>query len=251
MLSAAIALAARRTRTLSASGAIAAVVIGAACTAAGWSWAVVLIVFFATSSALSRIGGHSGKGGIEDVVDKGGERDALQVVANGGVFAFAAVLSVFFPSDGWLAFAAGAIAASTADTWATEVGGRSRSDPVSVTTGRRVPPGTSGGISLNGSAASVAGAALIAFVTFLVGWHSDAVWAAVTGGIAGSLIDSILGAAFQVRRWCDQCKRGTEKAVHGCGTNTRIIGGIRWIDNDVVNMMSTMAGALTGALWLL
>jgi uncharacterized membrane protein len=71
---------------------------------------------------------------------------------------------------------------------------------------------------------------------------------ALVGGLAGSTVDSLLGATVQQRRWCDQCKSPTERPRHNCGTATRFVGGIPWIDNDVVNVTSTLAGALLGLL---
>src|SRR3569833_1751003 len=122
MLSLVIALVARRARSLSTSGAAAAVVVGTLAVAAGWSWGLLLILYFASSTLLSRIGKAEKERRTADVVEKGGERDAWQVFANGGVFAGAAVGSLVWPSPAWLALGAGALAASASDTWATEIG---------------------------------------------------------------------------------------------------------------------------------
>jgi uncharacterized protein (TIGR00297 family) len=183
----------------------------------------------------------------EHVVAKGGPRDAAQVRANGGVFALAALLSLVGDTVDWSALAVGALAAAASDTWATEVGTLGGRAPRSIVTWRRVPPGTSGGVSAAGVAAAVAGAAFVAVVAALVGWRGVA-GAAFLAGVAGSTLDSVLGATVQVRRWCDRCGAPTERATHGCGASTRVIGGVRWIDNDVVNAVSTAAGGLIGLL---
>jgi uncharacterized membrane protein len=102
-------------------------------------------------------------------------------------------------------------------------------------------------VSAAGVAAAVAGAAFVAAVAALVGWRG-ASGAALLAGVAGSTLDSILGATVQARRWCDRCAAPTERATHLCGAATRVIGGVRWIDNDVVNAVSTAAGGLIALL---
>jgi uncharacterized membrane protein len=111
-----------------------------------------------------------------------------------------------------------------------------------------VPTGTSGGVSAPGIAAAVAGATFIACASAALGWPRDTAAAALVGGLAGSTIDSLLGATVQVRRWCDRCNAPTERATHSCGATTRVVAGIAWLDNDVVNALSTAAGGLLGLL---
>src|SRR3954464_8873352 len=86
----AIALAARRAGSLANSGAFAAVLVGTAAVAAGWSWGALLVLYFVSSSALSHAGGAEKERRTSGVVAKGGARDAVQVIANGGVFALCA-----------------------------------------------------------------------------------------------------------------------------------------------------------------
>lgn len=245
----AIAYAARRTRSLSSGGALAAVVVGATAIAAGWSWGALLIAFFVSSTAMSHYRAPVKTARTASIVEKGNERDAKQVLANGGVFALAAALSLLTPSWlSWQALAVGALAASTSDTWATEIGTLSNSTPRTIVGWRQVPPGTSGGVTTLGALAAIAGAAFIALVALVVGWPRGILVAALLGGIFGSTVDSLLGATLQTRRWCELCDRPTERVVHGCGTETRTAGGISWLDNDVVNLVSTAAGGLLAAL---
>jgi uncharacterized protein (TIGR00297 family) len=227
LLSVLIALAARRARSLATSGAIAASVVGTISIAAGWSWGVLLIAMFLSASALSRLGERQKAERVGAIVEKSGERDAAQVLANGGVYAAAA----------------GALAASAADTWATEIGTLARAAPISIISGRRVAPGTSGGVSLLGTVASVGGALLIGVIGALAGWPVPFA-AIVLGGVAGALADSLLGATLQARRWCDLCEVSTERAVHSCGTPTRHSGGLAGLNNDTVNALCSGVGAL-------
>lgn len=243
-----IAVAARRTRSLSMSGAVAAVIVGIICSAAGTSWAVMVIAFFALSTALGRIRADVRARRIGAIVAKGGPRDAYQVLANGGVFAAAALGHLLHPSTSWLALGGGALAAAAADTWATEIGSLSDRPPRDILRWRPVAPGTSGGVTVAGTMASVAGSIFVGAMAVLAGWPWPAVIATVVGGIVGALGDSILGAAVQVRRWCDRCDSATEQTVHLCGTGTRISGGIPWIDNDTVNLVSVVLGGATALI---
>ena len=252
LLALAIALVARRARALSSSGAAAAVVVGTACVAAGWSWGALLVAFFIASTLLSRLGRARKEVRTRGIVAKGGERDLVQVLANGGPFAAAALGSLALPHPLWAAFGAASLAASTADTWATEIGTLAGAEPRSVLSWKRVPAGTSGGITLPGTLGSIAGALFVAALALALGWPGSAAAGALVGGVAGATMDTLIGASAQARRWCDRCEGGTERMVHDCGTATRHAGGIAWLDNDLVNLLASFTGAATGVVvaWL-
>ena len=250
LLAALIALVARRTRSLSPSGAIAATIVGTLAVAAGWSWGVLLIVYFAASSLLSHVGRSAKERRTASVVAKAGPRDAAQVLANGATFAAAALFVLLKPDVRWIALGAGSLAASSADTWATEIGTLFGGNPRSILTWRTIPVGTSGGVSLIGSLAAVGGAIFVALVAASLGWTWIVCRNVMIGGIAGAFVDSLLGATLQSRRWCDACSRGTERLIHDCGAHTRPHGGFFWMDNDLVNFLSSAAGGLLAMmLW--
>ncbi len=248
----AIAAAAHRARALSRDGAGAAVAVGTAAMAAGWKWGALLLFFFLSSTLLSRAGAGIKAARAAGMLDKGGSggagRDAIQVLANGGVFALAALLSLTGATTWWGAVAAGALAASTADTWATEVGMLARQAPRSITSGRVVPVGASGGVTVAGSIAMVLGALAIGAAA---AWGSGswygvpAVWA---GGVAGAVADSLLGATVQERRHCPRCRVWTEARRHECGSPTDVAGGVPGLDNDRVNLACALIGGLVAGL---
>lgn len=249
LLASAIAMAGRGARSLSPGGAVAAVAVGTAAATAGWNWAGILILFFVTSSALSRFRHAARESRISSIVEKGDERDAWQVMANGGVFAVAAILAAGGASIGWnwgmLGF--GALAAATSDTWATEIGTLAGRPPRSIVSLQALPPGTSGGITLPGIVASLVGASLIAVAAYVTG-AVDNPGPVLAGGIAGSLADSLVGATIQERRWCDECSQSTERRIHSCSRATRIVGGVPGARNDFVNVVCTIVGALVAAI---
>jgi uncharacterized protein (TIGR00297 family) len=199
--------------------------------------ASTLLSQFRRGEKIHRVGGR---------MEKTGARDAVQVASNGGLFVLAALVYWVSPQWAWQAIGAGALAASAADTWATELGSLARSLPRSIITRERVAPGTSGGVTLLGTAASALGALFVASIVVALGWPVPAFWAALAGGILGSLIDSVLGATAQARFWCASCGLATERRVHGCGTTTAHRGGLPWLNNDGVNTLATAAGAAVG-----
>lgn len=248
VLAGVLALAARATRSLSRSGALVAVGVGTGAAAAGWSWAALLIVFFLASSALSRFRHAARDARVGAIVEKGDERDAWQVLANGGVFAACALAAAATGETLWAAMSLGALAAATADTWATEIGTLAGGAPRSIVSLRSLPAGTSGGVTLPGTLASLAGAALIAMVAHVAGMSRVGFGVVFAGGVAGSLADSLVGATVQERRWCDRCDSATERRVHHCGAPTRVTGGVRGARNDLVNLVCTLVGGMVAVL---
>jgi uncharacterized protein (TIGR00297 family) len=237
-----VALVAYLARLLTLGGALAATFVGGAAMIGGARWVVMLLFFFVTSNGLSHWRRRERDRLVGSFIEKGERRDAWQVLANGGVFAVAALLATYADEFTWQAVGIGAIAAATADTWSTETGTVLGGTPIDILSGRQVAPGTSGGITIAGSATAVVAAILAAFVASAVDWSTPA-FAIITGGLVGALADSLLGSTVQERRWCTSCDVATERRTHSCGTTTMHRGGIRGCDNDVVNLLSTIAGA--------
>jgi uncharacterized protein (TIGR00297 family) len=235
--------------SLSPSGAVAAMVVGSLTFGlGGWQWGVLLALFFVSSSLLSHYKEREKKV-VAEKFDKGHRRDMAQVFANGGLGTVIAVLSVLFPSPIWLGIFVGVMGTVTADTWATELGTLSKRPPRLITTGKVVPVGTSGGVSLLGTAVSLLGGLLIGVTAavLLQNWALAPLGA--IGGLCGSLFDSLLGATAQQIYYCDVCQKETEKKVH-CGQTTRPFKGWRWMNNDLVNLLASLAGGLVVVLLL-
>lgn len=254
-----VAGSAYRFKLLTRSGALAAFGLGAVVFGfGGWGWALVLIGFFISSSGLSLLFKKKKKS-VEKMYSKGSRRDAAQVLANGGVAGIFALLSVFLPDSimPWIGFCS-ALAAANSDTWATELGILNRKPPLMVLTGRAVEPGTSGAVSLVGTLAATAGAALIGLLAWLANPLSDmmseSLWLVglvLIAGLAGSFIDSILGATVQAVYTCPKCIKETEKhPLHNCGSTTTIIRGWKWLNNDLVNFGCTFSGAILALILL-
>jgi uncharacterized protein (TIGR00297 family) len=246
-----VAYLAYRAHSLDKSGAVAATLVGTVIFGiGGWQWAVLLLTFFFTSSGLSRLFKRQ-KAGLSEKFSKGHERDAGQVFGNGGLATLFAALHALYPESilPWLGFAA-SLAAVNADTWATELGVLNPTPPRMIThLAKRVEMGTSGGVSLFGTLASLLGSAIIALPAVLfspTGTLNTAHLLLLTAaGLSGSLFDSLLGATVQAMYYCPTDNKETEKhPLHTCGTRTVHIRGWEWLNNDWVNFACGAFGVL-------
>lgn len=251
-----IGLLALRAGALNRSGALAATIVGGLIFGlGGLGWATLLLTFFISSSLLSRLFAGR-KRTLSEKFSKGSCRDWAQVTANGGLGALLAVAQALYPDQAWIwAAFVGAMAAVNADTWATELGVLNPTPPRLITNGRIVERGASGAVSLWGSLAALGGAGLIALLaTLFAGEQASAILVAGTlGGLSGSFFDSVLGATVQAIYWCPACEKETERhSRHTCGSETRQFRGWRWLDNDWVNWLASLAGALVAlGIWQL
>ena len=180
----------------------------------------MLMFFFVTSSALTRFLRPAAFEGADS--DAGG-RLGGQVLANAGVAAAAAVAArLLSPHVPWEAAFAGALAAATADTWASEVGEWRRATTRLITSWRRVDPGVDGGVSWPGSIAAAAAALAVAALGAVAFDAPSLLWPVALGGMAGTTVDSLAGALVEGRR--------------------------PWLANDTINWLATATGAVVALL---
>ena len=259
-------------KSLNWSGALAAVMVGAVSLAANAVFGSVLLAFFISSSALTKYGNER-KARIEDGHKAGGQRDWVQVAANGGLPTAFAGAHIALRGLSAPVFDAAADPVSTAlacaylcyysccagDTWSSELGVLSKAEPILITTLRRCKRGTNGGVSPLGTGAAlggglVCGAAAVGFGTLAAAPASGAVWAAlplcVGAGLFGSMVDSLLGATLQFSGF-DPVKG---KVVNKPGPGVTRISGLNFLDNHAVNFVSALITSAAGAavgLWLM
>lgn len=209
-------------KSLSKDGAAAAVTVGFLSMGASYRFGATLLSFYYSSSKLTKVG-HTRKAELEESVKEGGQRTYVQVFSCsiiGVAIAVAHVVCFGFEGDHTaLSFASasgrlsavlrcaylGHFACCAADTWASEVGTLASGQPWLMTSCKKVPPGTNGGVSLLGTAAAMAGGAFMGLVFWLAGWlqmgRPDALTAellplvliGLLAGLVGSTIDSALG----------------------------------------------------------
>lgn len=255
--SAVVAIFAYRRSSLSFSGMMAAMLMGTLYYALGsMVWYGTLLAFFISSTLLSKVKKRM-KASYEANYEKTGRRDAGQVFANGGIGMVLCVLYAIWPEPLILWAYIGVMATVTADTWATEIGSLSRAQPRSVLTWKQIPTGTSGGISALGTSAAVAGGLFIGCGAVVFQWFANAslldwpeallfIAISMIAGTAGAMVDSVMGATVQVMYRCSQCGSVVERRDH-CGHAADHIRGLRWMNNDRVNLISSCAGGLLAA----
>jgi uncharacterized protein (TIGR00297 family) len=250
----AFALTAIAARAIDRRGLLASIAVGyPILLGGGWKWFVIVASFFVLGVAFTWYR-YEYKKSIGTAQEKGGTRNWPNILANGGV---ASLLGAGELLGGGLTFALlylGAVSAAASDTVATELGLLNKSPPRLVTDPRRVvSPGTSGGVSAMGLLGAVLASALIGLVAGVLGMVDGVqaayvVAVAVVGGFLGSLADSVAGATLQRKSFCVVCGKPSENLVH-CGEPTRHSSGLYVVDNHVVNVVATVAGAL-GSLGL-
>ncbi|MBW3583302.1 MAG: DUF92 domain-containing protein [Euryarchaeota archaeon] len=160
-------------------------------------WFILLVVFTATSFLATRIG-YDKKRQRHMHEPRGGRRGWKNVLANGLTATVVAAAGFWVAPERLALPFAVAVAAAAADTFASELGGLADEAVLITDPTRRVPPGTNGGVSVPGFAASALGAGLVAGVAhLLIPLDWDHVTLVVLLGLSGSIIDSFLGATWE------------------------------------------------------
>lgn len=197
----AVAIAGWLARTVTLPGAMVGFVIGVAVWAgAGWQGWVLLLCAFATAVVTTKLGAKR-KALLGIGEDRGGRRGAGNAIANTGLAAWlAAVAALSIYRDAALAAFAGALVAGASDTVASEIGKAYGRRTWLVTTFRPVPPGTSGALSSEGTAAGAAAALLLSMIAAALGLIPKTLVVPIAGAaVAAGLIESVLGSTLEPR----------------------------------------------------
>ena len=239
-----VALAGYRLNSLTLTGAITAILVGAAVyTGFKLEGLALLGAFFASSSLWSKYK-STAKKSLEEKLAKGGTRDWLQVLANGGAASLFSLLYSIQPNQSLLLGFIVSLASANSDTWASEIGSLSKKNPIYIRTFKRVERGTSGAISGLGSTAAIAGSFFISALSyFLFQLNLFFVILIFLFGYIGNVIDTLFGALYQQVYVCGQCGITTEKKSH-CQIPTTRIKGYTLVDNDMVNFLSGFIAAV-------
>lgn len=194
-----VALAGWRAHTVTVAGAVVGACIGIAVyLGTGWNgWAMLLAAFLAAAIATRAGFRRKAAAGIAEA--RGGRRGPGNAVANTGIAAWAALLSAGIPDASLTRLAmVAALATSASDTVASEVGKAWGRTTWLVTGFRRVPPGTSGAVSVEGT---IAGIGCAAILSGLAVWLAliPAAWlvAVVVAATLASIVESVLGATLE------------------------------------------------------
>jgi uncharacterized protein (TIGR00297 family) len=174
---------------------------------------VVLALMFFVGTALTRWR-YAGKARLGVAEEKGGARGVSHALANAGVAALGAIVA-WLTGEWWGAVAfAGALATASMDTAGSEVGPLLGKRTVSLRDFRPVPPGTEGAVSLEGTVAGIAAAAVLAAAGWLVSLYpAGAAAAVVAGAVLGNLYEGVAGS----RHWLSHAWLNATNTLVGAG----------------------------------
>ena len=211
----------------------------------GWAGFLALAATFFFTVAAGKISGVKRERVEKELHAKTGARDAMQIFCNVFTGTLMLVLYRLTAYRGFLWAYGGAMAASLADSMASELGVLSRRPPRDILTWKPVPPGLSGGVTALGFGMSLLGAALLALLYALPkdGPGFAAFLDVTAAGFFAAVCDSALGSGVQVKYRCGVCGKLTEKPTH-CDAPGTPEQGVRWMTNDAVNLCNNVLGAL-------
>ena len=251
LLTPAIIAFAYKKRALTVSGILAAIAVDILISVSLGNFGFcILFAFFAGGIVVDKIK-KTRQNENQSLEKRGDCRDHVQVLANSFIAtAFAILFAVTSKKVFLLAFVA-AIAEALADTVASSIGVMSGK---AYDVFRRKPcePGISGGMSLLGTVSSLLAAAIIAFFAYLFSRINGAeVVIVILSAFLGAIFDSFLGSVVQVKYKCKSCGKVLEREEH-CGERTEKYSGVKFVNNDVVNLLSTFfAGILASVIYIL
>jgi len=250
VLSFVISYIAYQRKSLSLSGFLTATIMGTLFYMFGsyvvWS---ILIFFFLSSSLISKFS--------EEEVKSGG-RNYIQVLSNAMVSLVFLTLFYIMKDTTFLIVAVVAIAASTADTWASEIGRISKGKTCSILNFKPMEKGLSGAISLVGMLASLIGPFIIGimfvllyFIEHSFSWKLAIEWLSIITifGFIGSILDSYLGVLLQAKY-----KDPKSGKIAEFITNTEqfiLVSGKKMITNNAVNFIMVLIISVASYVFLI
>jgi uncharacterized protein (TIGR00297 family) len=195
----------------------------------GWAWSIPVVLFFFSSVLFTKINGL-----VYGKAPETNTRNAWQVFANVIFATLSSALYLVTGHDIYIHFYITLVAAVTADTWASELGPVFNRKCFSLADRSIVEAGVSGGISIAGSLAALAGSLIVSATScylFFSRVDMSLVIILALAGFAASFVDSLLGAYAEPRmnqfRYFNT-PRGTD----------------RLSPNDVVNLTASLSAPL-------
>ncbi len=255
------------------SGLISAFVVGVTVWYTGGAASFMILLFFFLASGVATRFKYKAKAKQNLAQEGKGKRSWRNVFGSGIIpMAFSIGIFVFSPTgplhftNSFYSFAMfggfiGAVATTTADTLASEIGVFSKSKPRLITNlRRRVPRGTIGAVSLLGEGVAVLAGFIIGALAVLFSLLAPGLVPiynleqllivfplAVLTAFIGCNLDSLFGAVFQNRFVCEICGAITDKEFH-CDYETKYVGGFKRFTNMHVNLGSSGMGATLGMI---
>ncbi|XP_059634999.1 protein PGR [Cornus florida] len=265
LISSAIAIRAYKRKSLNLSGAFTGFVVMAIHIGVNYRIGAMLLVFFFSSSKLTKFGEEK-KRIVDADFKEGGQRNWIQVMSNSGIATL--LVMIVWKLTGFqdkcldskesslvtslIGGIIGHYCCCNGDTWSSELGILSDSQPRLITTFEPVRKGTNGGVTKAGLLAAAAAGSVIGLTFVLLGFLTTkctydvglkqllVIPLSAMAGLCGSVIDSLLGATLQFSGFC----RVRNKVVGKPGPTVRKISGFSILDNNAVNLVSVLLTAV-------
>lgn len=265
LISSLVAIRGFRRKSLDLSGAVVGFIVMTIHIAVGFRFGALLLVFFFTSSKLTKVGEEKKRRLDADFKD-GGQRNWVQVLSNSGISTVLVV--IVWQLTGWqdkcldskestlitslIGGIIGHYSCCNGDTWSSEIGVLSDAQPRLITTFKPVRKGTNGGVTRTGLLAATAAGSVIGITFVLFGFLTTKCTSTVAlkqllviplsalAGLCGSVIDSLLGATLQFSGFCTI----RNKVVGKPGPTVKRISGLSILDNNAVNFVSILLTSL-------
>ncbi len=225
----------------------------------GWTLGLQLFFFFILGSIATKISKKRSKS-TQDEFEKGGtRRDSTQALAKAGIAAILTLPFLFTKNFAWFYFISAILTSSLVDTMATELGILSKQKPRLILKPWKIAePGVSGGVSTIGSLGGLIFGVILSAITYGVSRFDTYMsvnsinWKFIIlvpiAGFIGMLMDGIIGSTLQRENKCQVCGKIVESKIH-CNKPTQYHKGLRFINNDMVNLLATTTGGLFGYLF--
>jgi uncharacterized protein (TIGR00297 family) len=198
---------------------------------------VAISIMFLASSFITTIKKKRFNGDVKNTTDDK-PRNWKQALANVGLPSIFAIVDDVSPFHTMIFVSFASLACASADTWSSEIGVLSKSNPVFIISRKPTQKGVSGGVTTLGTLSSAIGSALIAIIYFV--FFQDLINAQLIFmvGFIGSFIDSILGELFQAKY-----RIGISEITDDKSSGT-FISGLRFMTNNKVNLIAVTLSAV-------
>ena len=227
-------------RVLTPLGTTAAIILDIAVSVAFKNAGFAVLLSFLALSVISDFI-KKGREADKDVSSK--PRDEMQVIANGAAALVCAVAYIFEPIEAFAFAFVAVMAEALADTVSSAFGAFAK-NTLDLFRMKKCQKGLSGGVSIPGTLAALAGAFLIPTLAFLLGLITP-IHILPLGAIAfgGTFIDTFIGSLLQEKYRCKKCGRLTDSKLH-CSKQATRVSGFSFIDNNTTNLVSNVAVAI-------
>ena len=179
--------------------------------------------------------------------DKNRGRTAKQVGAVGLVAAICIVIYYFTANDLFLMLFYAVLGEQFADSLASDIGRLTRYKNIDIIKFCPVEKGISGGVSVLGPVCALVSSVIFMLIPLLFDTFDWRYFALLAAlAFAGTLIDSVLGSLVQALYRCPVCGKYTEESSH-CNGKVQLVKGISWIKNSEVNFLSSVILCLISA----